>query len=119
MRGIGLRNGTTSMGAGAVVVLAMGMAGLWGQGPGSSRTAAALFTALDANGDGTLTRSEMESGFHSWFTNWDTTKSGRLTRDEVAGGLSKLLPAPPAAKPGQANTFNVAGNSTPVTVRQE
>jgi type 1 glutamine amidotransferase len=100
-------------------VLAIGVAGLWGQGPGGSRTAAALFTALDANGDGTLTRSEMESGFNSWFTNWDTTKSGRLTRDEVAGGLSKLLPAPPAAKPGQASTFNAAGNSTPITVRQE
>jgi hypothetical protein len=105
--------------AGALVVLAIGIASLQAQGPGSSRTATALFTALDANGDGMLTRSEIESGFNSWFTNWDTAKSGRLTRKEITGGLSKLLPAPPAAKPGQANTFNAAGNSTPIAVPQE
>jgi type 1 glutamine amidotransferase len=104
---------------GAVVVVAIGMASLRAQGPRGRRTAEALFTALDANGDGTLTRSEIESGFNSWFTSWDTTKSGRLTRDEVTGGLSKLLPGTPPAKPGEANTFNVAGNSTPIAIRQE
>ncbi len=103
---------------GAVVALAIGLVSLRMEGQGS-RTAEALFTALDANGDGSLTRGEIESGFNSWFTNWDTTKSGRLTRDEVTSGLSKLLPTPPAAKPGQANTFNPAGNSTPIAVRQE
>ena len=107
------------MWAGAVVMLAIGIASVRAQGPGGSRTAETLFTALDANGDGTLTRNEIQSGFNSWFTNWDTTKSGRLIKDELAGGLGKLLPAPPAAKPGQANTFNVAGNSTPIPVRQE
>src|SRR5690348_3288039 len=112
MRRIGLMNLKRSLWTGTVLV-AIGIASLWAQGPGSSRTAEALFTALDANGDGTLTRNEIESGFNSWFTNWNTTKSGRLTRDEVASGLGKVLPAPPAAKPGQANTFNVAGNSTP------
>ena len=39
-----------------------------------------------------------------------------LTREQVLTGVSKLLPGPPAAKPGQANTFNSAGNSTPIPV---
>ncbi|MBV8810860.1 MAG: ThuA domain-containing protein [Acidobacteriaceae bacterium] len=72
---------------------------------------------MDADHDGTLTRSEIESAFNSWFTTWGGN-SETLTRDQIAAGLSKLLPAPPAAKPGQANTFNIAGNSTPIAVPQ-
>ncbi len=103
--------------AGAAVALAIGVASL-AQGPGAGRTAQAVFTALDANGDGTLTRSEMESGFSSWFTSWNTANTGTLTQDEISAGLSKILPAPPAAKPGQGNTFNSNGNSTPMTAPQ-
>ncbi len=110
--------GKTCICAGVAVLLA-GIASLRAQGPGGGRTAQALFTALDANGDGTLTRSEIESGFSSWFAAWDTTNSGALTQQQIAAGLSKVLPAPPAAKPGQANTFNIAGNSTPITVSQK
>ena len=99
------------------MVLATGIASLWAQG-GGGRTAQALFAALDANGDGTLTRGEIESGFKSWFAAWGGADSGALTGDQIAAGLSKVLPAPPAAKPGQANTFNIAGNSTPIPVPQ-
>ena len=104
--------------AGAVVVLASGITTLWAQGQGGRRTADALFTALDKSGNGTLTRSDMESGFESWFTAWGGNNGSGLTGEEIATGLSKLLPAPPAAKPGQANTFNIAGNSTPIPVPQ-
>lgn len=110
--------GTRCICAGAAVLLVTGIASVWAQGPGGGRTAQALFTALDANGDGTLTRSEIESGFNSWFTAWDNTNSSTLTREQIAAGLSKVLPAPPAAKPGQGNTFNIAGNSTPMTAPQ-
>jgi type 1 glutamine amidotransferase len=103
--------------AGAVVLVATGIVTLWAQA-GGGRTAQALFAALDASGNGALTRSQMESGFESWFTAWGGTNSGALTGDELAAGLSKLLPAPPAARPGQANTFNIAGNSTPIAVPQ-
>ncbi len=116
MKRIGLIK-TRCICAGAVL-LATGIASLWAQGPGGGRTAQTLFTALDANGDGTLTRSEIESGFNSWFTSWDSNNSGTLTRDQIEAGLTKLLPAPPPAKPGQANTFNIAGNSTPIAVPQ-
>lgn len=91
---------------------------LWAQGPGGGRVAQALFNGLDTNGDGTLSQQEMESAFNSWFTAWDTTNSGSLTREQVAMGLSKLLPAQPGGKPGQPNTFNVDGNSTPIAVPQ-
>ena len=106
------------MWAGAAVVLTIAVASLWAQGPGGGRTAQAVFAALDANHDGTLTRGEIESGFNSWFAAWGGTKNGELTGDEIAVGLSKLLPAPPAAKPGQVNVFNSAGNSTPLTAPQ-
>jgi type 1 glutamine amidotransferase len=110
--------GTTCIWAGAAVLLATGIASLRAQGPDGARTAQALFTALDTDKDGTLTRPELESGFNSWFTAWDNTNSGTLTQSQILAGIGKLLPAPPAVKPGQANTFNPAGNSTPITVPQ-
>jgi type 1 glutamine amidotransferase len=110
--------GTTCIWAGAAVLLATGITSLRAQGPGGGQTAQALFTALDTDNDGTLTRPELESGFNSWFTAWDNTHSGPLTQSQISAGLSKVLPAPPTVKPGQANTFNPAGNSTPIAVPQ-
>ena len=110
--------GTTCIWAGAAVLLAAGIANLRAQGPDSARTAQALFTALDTDKDGTLTRPELESGFNSWFTAWNTTHSGTLTQPQILAGISKVLPAPPAVKPGQSGTFNPAGNSTPFTAPQ-
>jgi type 1 glutamine amidotransferase len=110
--------GMTCIWAGAALLLATGIASLRAQGPEGARTANALFTSLDSDNDGTLTRSELESGFNSWFTAWDTTHSGTLTQPQIAAGISGVLPAPSTVKPGQANTFNPAGNSTPIAVSQ-
>jgi type 1 glutamine amidotransferase len=109
---------TTCILAGAAALLATGIASLRAQGPGGGRTAEALFTALDPDNDGTLTRSELESGFNSWFTAWDTTQSGTLTQPQILAGISKVLPAPPAVKPGQSGTFNPVGNATPFPAPQ-
>jgi type 1 glutamine amidotransferase len=111
---------------GASAVLAIVISSLQAQAPaGASRPRgsqngipAAIFNALDADGDGSLTRSEMESRFNSWFTNWDTGKSGALTQNQIATGLSSILPPQPAARPGAGNMFNPAGNSTPMTAPQ-
>ena len=111
--------GKIGAGAGMVLVLATGITKLAAQRRGGGQTAEAVFAALDKNGDGTLTQGEIETGFNSWFTSWNSTHSGTLTRDQIEAGLSKVLPAPPAAKPGQGNTFNIKGNSTPVTAPQE
>ncbi len=109
--------GKTCIWAGAAVLLATGIATLRAQRP-DARTAQALFNALDTDKDGTLTQSELESGFNSWFTAWNTSHSGILTQGEIMAGVSKVLPAPPTVKPGQADTFNPPGNSTPGAVLQ-
>jgi type 1 glutamine amidotransferase len=108
----------TSVAVGAAVLLTTGIARSRAQGPGGGQAAQSLFAALDTDNDGTLTQSELESGFHSWFVAWDTTHSGTLTQPQILAGLSTVLPQPPAVKPGQANTFNPAGNSTPIPVSQ-
>src|SRR5271168_4324973 len=103
---------TTCIWAAAVVLLATGIVTLRAQGG----AAQALFSSLDTDNDGTLTKPELESGFNSWFAAWDTTHSGTLNQGQITAGLTKLLPPLPAVKPGQANTFNPAGNSAPIPV---
>ena len=100
------------------MLLTTGVANLRAQGTDGGRTAQALFTALDADKDGNLTRPEIESGFNGWFTAWDATHKSTLTQPQILAGISKVLPAPPAVEPGQANTFNPAGNSAPIQVEQ-
>jgi type 1 glutamine amidotransferase len=109
---------TTCIWAGTAVLLTTGIAILRVQGQEGARNAQALFSALDTDNDGTLTRPEMESGFNSWFTAWDDTHGGTLTQAQILAGLSKVLPAPPAVKPGQSGTFNPVGNSTPFPAPQ-
>ncbi len=99
------------------MLLVTGIARLGAQGPAGGRTAQTLFTALDGDKNGTLTRQELEGGFGTWFTEWDTNHSGSLTQTQIMDGLSVLLPAP-VVKPGQMNTFNPVGNSTPLTTPQ-
>src|ERR1700744_2516056 len=110
MRQIGFI-GTTCIWAGAVALLATGIASLRAQGPDGARNAQALFAALDTDNDGTLTRPELESDFNSWFDAWNPAPSGPMTQPQIVAGLSKVLPPPPAVKPGQSGTFNPAGNS--------
>ena len=108
----------TCIWAGAAVLVATGIASLRAQGPGERRTAQALFDALDTDKDGTLTKPELESGFNSWFTAWNSNQSGTLTQPQILAGISKVLPAPPAVKPGESGTFNPVGNSTPFAAPQ-
>src|SRR5262245_35729400 len=103
---------------GAAALLTIGISSLRAQGPGGGQAPQALFAALDTDNDGTLTKPELEAGFHTWFIAWDTTHSGTLTQPQILAGLSTVLPPPHAVKPGQANTFNPAGNSTPIPVSQ-
>ncbi len=92
--------------------------GRGGFGGGRGGVAPALFTALDTDKDGSVTRGEMESAFDAWFTSWDAGKSGSLTRDQIAAGLAVLFPAPAPPAGGVAGGFNARGNSQPLTAKQ-
>src|ERR1700759_1762938 len=115
------RNGSTRKirsWTGTALLLGTAIAATWAQRGAGGRNAQALFASLDPDGDGSLTRSEMQSGFSSWFKDWDTTGSGKLTRAQIAAGLSKVLPAPPVTRPGQMNTFKSMGTSPPLAAPQ-
>jgi type 1 glutamine amidotransferase len=83
----------------AAAALIVGMGGLAAQQPGGGRggVAPGLFTSVDANKDGAVTRDEMKATFDRWYTEWDTAKSGTLTQEQIATGLNAALPPPPPA----------------------
>jgi type 1 glutamine amidotransferase len=90
-----------------------------GRGAGGRGGAApALFTALDTDKDGSLTRNEMKAVFDSWFTSWDTAKAGSVGQDQMLAGLNVAFPPPAPQAGGAAGGFNPAGNSTPLTAKQ-
>jgi hypothetical protein len=60
----------------------------------------ALFTATDANKDGSLTRAEFKETFAKWFAEWDADKSGSLNEGKLRTGLSAALPQPNFGGPG-------------------
>ena len=72
-----------------------------GRGGGLS---SALFTALDTNKDGALTRDELKATFNSWYTAWDRSKANALTSEQIFAGLSAAFPAAPGAAPPQNQT---------------
>ncbi|MSU36164.1 MAG: hypothetical protein EXS36_13895 [Pedosphaera sp.] len=59
-----------------------------------------LFTAVDADKDGSLTRAELKGTFEKWSSDWDSDKSGSLTEEKLRTGLSAALPAPNFGGPG-------------------
>ena len=56
-----------------------------------------LFTAADADKDGTVTRQEFHATFDKWFTDW-SGGSGAVTGAQLADGLNTVFP-PPARRP--------------------
>ena len=65
---------------------------LWAQGGDRAQVAAALFTALDGNGDGTLTREETAAALAAWSTRWKAPDAAGLTSETLMAGLSQVLP---------------------------
>jgi type 1 glutamine amidotransferase len=95
-----------------VVLVAGGISWVQAQGRGGGRGNAgpAIFTVVDANKDGAVTRDEMRATFEKWFTEWDTAKTGFLTQEQLLAGLNAALPAPaPPAGGGRG----AAQNQTP------
>ncbi len=77
---------------------------------GRGNAGPAVFTAVDANKDGAVTRDEMKSTFDSWFTQWDSAKAGALTQEQLLAGLNSALPAPAAGGGRGAQAQNQTPN---------
>src|SRR5580704_10459527 len=121
-----LNANSTAMCAVAIVAIAGALnaqapgarGGRGGFGGGRGGVAPALFTALDTDKDGSVTRGEMEAAFDAWFTSWDAAKTGSLTHDQLVTGLAVLFPAPAPPADGVGGVFNPRGNSQPLTAKQ-
>src|SRR5580765_1829747 len=57
--------------------------GAAGRGSGSD-TNAQLWTAFDADKDGSITRDEMKAAFDAWYAAADIAKSGTITQEQLA-----------------------------------
>lgn len=53
-----------------------------------------LFTAADADKDGSVTRAELKATFAKWARDWDIEKSGALGEEKIRAGLDAALPRP-------------------------
>jgi len=72
-----------------------------GQGRGAGRgggggIAGSLFTALDTNGDASLTRDELKTMFDKWYMAADRAGTG-ASQDQIAAALSAAMPQPVAS----------------------
>jgi type 1 glutamine amidotransferase len=56
----------------------------------------AVFTAVDTDHDGSVTRSELKSAFDAWYTSADSAKSGAVNQNQLT---ASLIPVINTAKP--------------------
>ncbi|MGH9371328.1 MAG: ThuA domain-containing protein, partial [Vicinamibacterales bacterium] len=85
----------------ATATLLVGVAALQPGAQAQGRgVAPGLFTAVDTNKDGAITRDEMKATFNRWYGEWDSAKSGALAQGQLATGLNAALPPPPAPAQG-------------------
>ena len=92
-----------------------GAAGGRGAGGGAAagnNTNTMIWTALDTDKDGSVTKAEMKSAFDKWYDSADTAKAGSVTQQQLAPALNTALgyqaPAP-AADAGAAAAGRGAG----------
>ena len=83
-----------------------------GGGGGRGNAGPAIFTLVDADKDGAVTRDEMKATFDKWYTEWDTTKSNALTQEQLTAGLNAAMPAP-AFPAGGGGRGQQGQNQTP------
>jgi type 1 glutamine amidotransferase len=90
-----------------------GSSGRGGRGGGGGRGAGlggAVFTAADADNDGTVTRAELKSALDAWYSSSDTAKSEAISQNQLtlqlipvinrakAADIQAMMAALPAAK---------------------
>jgi type 1 glutamine amidotransferase len=75
-------------------------------------TNAALFTAIDADKDNSVTRTEMKAAFGRWYDAADSAKTGKVSLDQLGPSLNTTLglqPPPPAAAPAAGGAGRAGG----------
>jgi outer membrane protein assembly factor BamB len=86
-----------------------------GPRPSGGRTAgpgAGLFSAVDMDKDGTLTRTELKETFAKWFTAWDKDSAGSLDEAKLRDGLNSAFGMPQMAGSGGAGDHVPGGPGT-------
>ena len=68
-----------------------------------------LFTALDVDHDGNLSKAELESTFAKWFAEWAGGTSSTLDDQKLSAGLNAVLPRPNFGGPGGGNRRGPGG----------
>jgi type 1 glutamine amidotransferase/Ca2+-binding EF-hand superfamily protein len=128
----------TLIAVGAAGLLAITMSVLNAQAPGGGGSGrgggrgagggmgGAVFTAVDANADGSVTRQELKAAFNSWYASADATKAGSVTQHQLVAHLTPVintakpadvqammaaLPATKGVKPLRARKVLVFGNA--------
>ena len=75
-------------------------------------TNTALWTAIDADKDGGIMRTEMKAAFGKWYDAADTTRTGKVTIEQLGAALNTALGLevpPPAAPPAAGAAGGGAG----------
>ena len=81
-----------------------------GRGGGRGGAAPMLFSVVDTNKDGSVTRDEFKSSFDTLFTKSDVGGTGSVTQDQL---LAALNAAAPQAAPAGGGRGTAAQNQTP------
>lgn len=63
---------------------------------GRGGVAVALFTAMDADRDGSLTADEMKASFDKWFAEADSAKTGTIALEQLVSSLNTAMPPAPS-----------------------
>jgi type 1 glutamine amidotransferase len=84
-----------------------------GGGRGNNPTVPALWTGLDSDKDGSVTRAEMKSAFEKWYDAADTARSGSVTTDQLGPALNTALALPAPAPPAGPGGGRAGGAPTP------
>ena len=99
--------------AGALLSLEAQQAAPGGRGGGRGGPAAGVFTAVDLNKDGFVTRDELKAAFAKWLSDGDAAKTGSVTQDQLAavvngGGGRATPPQPTVPKPDDVEKMMAA-----------
>ena len=80
-----------ALGAGAIYTLQAQQGGRGGRGGGSG---AGVFTTVDANKDGSVTREELKGAFAKWLADGDKASAGSVTQEQLGAALTAAMPPP-------------------------